>query len=140
MTGDDKDVMIRGGDVHTAKLLHQLKQFQTTADEKSDDERRKENQASYSLYMSSGTDESSALSVLAARLSALESSLAASPDQMNLLTMETGKKTVTEAAQVCVMLRNIFMIALYVISSICRKFEAASIDPKYYLIYFLSLK
>ena len=107
MTGDDKDVMIRGGDVHTAKLLHQLKQFQTTADEKSDDDRRKENQASYSLYMSSGSDESAALSVLAARLSALESSLAASPDQMNLLTMETGKKTVTEAAQVSVMLSHI---------------------------------
>ena len=60
------------------------------------------NQASYSLYMkgSAATEESSLLSSLAARIAGLEAAVGHSPDQLAILTMETGKKNLTSALQV----------------------------------------
>ena len=60
------------------------------------------NQACYSLYMkgSAATEESSLVSSLAARIAGLEAAVGHSPDQLAILTMETGKKNLTAALQV----------------------------------------
>ena len=59
------------------------------------------NQASYSLYLKSGSgSEDAALAELSARLASLEAAVSLSPDQLSILTMETGKKTLAGAVQV----------------------------------------
>ena len=60
------------------------------------------NQASYSLYMkaSAATEETSLVSSLAARIAGLEAAVGYTPDQLSILTMETGKKNLTAALQV----------------------------------------
>merc|ERR1712112_80180 len=54
------------------------------------------------LYLRSGTgmESNDVLAGLASRLSSLEASLSVKPDQMSMLTMETGKKTLSAAVQV----------------------------------------
>jgi len=105
MTGDYNNHVLRGGDVHTAKLFNQLKQYQASSGvEGKKDKSKKEasNQASYSLYLKSGaaSDETAVLAELSARLSSLEAGVSPSPDQLSILTMETGRKTLTGAVQV----------------------------------------
>jgi len=106
VSGDDgRGHVIRGGDVNSAKLMQQLKNFQASNDvEGKKDKSKKEasNQASYSLYLRSGTgmESNDVLAGLASRLSSLEASLSVKPDQMSMLTMETGKKTLSSAVQV----------------------------------------
>ena len=46
------------------------------------------------------SDETAVLAELSARLSSLEASVSPSPDQLSILTMETGRKTLTGAVQV----------------------------------------
>jgi len=105
VTGDDNKYLIAGGDANAAKLLQQLSAFKTSGPQEADkDKTRKEvsNQASYSLYMkaSAATEESSLVSSLAARIAGLEAALGYTPDQLSILTMETGKKNLTAALQV----------------------------------------
>ena len=49
---------------------------------------------------SAATEESSLVSSLAARIAALEAAVGYTPDQLSILTMETGKKNLTAALQV----------------------------------------
>ena len=49
---------------------------------------------------SAATEESSLVSSLAARIAGLEAALGYTPDQLSILTMETGKKNLTAALQV----------------------------------------
>ena len=105
MTGDSRDTLVRGGDVHTARLLTQLEHFQSSdraAGGGGVTGKDGSSQGVYSVYVRPGgdNDEAAALASLAARLSALESSLAMLPEQMSLLTMETGQKTLTGAVKV----------------------------------------
>ena len=46
------------------------------------------------------SDETAVLAELSGRLSSLEASVSPSPDQLSVLTMETGRKTLTGAVQV----------------------------------------
>merc|ERR1719394_2074999 len=106
VSGDDgRGHVIRGGDVNSAKLMQQLKNFQASSGvEGKKDKSKKEasNQASYSLYLKSGaaSDETAVPAELSGRLSSLEASVSPSPDQLSILTMETGRKTLTGAVQV----------------------------------------
>jgi len=104
VTGDEDGHRLKGGDVHSAKLMQQLKQFKLSNEVEGQKDRPKKepsNQASYSLFMRPGqNEENAAMASLAARLSALESALGISPDQLSMLTMETGRKTLVGAVQV----------------------------------------
>ena len=113
MTGDTRDTLVRGGDVHTARLLTQLEQFQSSSSGKAAGEGSSSKDGGkgggkdgskgvYSVYVRPGgdQDDTAALASLAVRLVALESSVAMTPEQMSLLTMETGQKTLTGAVKV----------------------------------------
>lgn len=104
VTGDKNGHILNGGDVHSAKLMQQLAQFKLSNEVEGQKDRSKKeasNQASYSLYMRPGqNEESAAMAGLASRLSSLESALSVTPDQLSLLTMETGRRSLAGAVQV----------------------------------------
>lgn len=105
VTGDESKFLEAGGDVNAAKLLQKLSAFKASGNQETDKDRSKKevsNQASYSLYMksSAASEESALVSSLAARIAALENAVGFSPDQLSILTMETGKKNLTDALQV----------------------------------------
>ena len=70
-TGDEDGHLLKGGDVHSAKLMQQLKQFKLSNEVEGQKDRAKKepsNQASYSLYMRPGqNEENAAMAGLAAR-------------------------------------------------------------------------
>ena len=83
------------------KLLSQLEQLKTVG--VSDSCKTDNNSPTYSLYIkqsSSALEEGAMLSSLSSRLAALEASVGFSADQMSMLTMETGKKSISQAVQV----------------------------------------
>jgi len=106
VTGDQTKTLQAGGDPSAAKLLQQLSAFKASGvreDDKDKSKKEVSNQASYSLYMKGSTatkDHSSSLSSLSARIAALETAVGFTPDQLSILTMETGKKNLTGALQV----------------------------------------
>jgi len=83
------------------KLLSQLEELKSVgfkANSKVD-----KNSPSYSLFIKQSTtalEEGAMLSSLSSRLAVLEAAVGFSADQMSILTMETGKKSMSQAVQV----------------------------------------
>jgi len=83
------------------KLLSQLEELKSVgskANSKVD-----KNSPSYSLFIKKSTtalEEGAMLSSLSSRLAVLEAAVGFSADQMSILTMETGKKSMSQAVQV----------------------------------------
>ena len=83
------------------KLLAQLEQLKTAG--VGGNKKVDTNSPSYSLYIKQSTsalEEGAMLSSLSSRLAVLEASVGFSADQMSILTMETGKKSISQAVQV----------------------------------------
>eukprot|EP00092_Neocalanus_flemingeri_P013321 GFUD01014360.1.p1 GENE.GFUD01014360.1~~GFUD01014360.1.p1 ORF type:complete len:395 (-),score=120.58 GFUD01014360.1:104-1288(-) len=83
------------------KLLSQLEQLKTVGAGGSS--KADAVSPSYSLYIKHSTsalDEGALLSSLSSRLAVLEATVGFSADQMSILTMETGKKSISQAVQV----------------------------------------
>merc|ERR1712192_90301 len=83
------------------KLLSQLEQLKTVG--VGGNKKEDANSPSYSLYIKQSTpalEEGAMLSSLSSRLAVLEASVGFSADQMSILTMETGKKSISQAVQV----------------------------------------
>jgi dynactin-2 len=83
------------------KLLSQLEQLKTVG--VGGKKKVDTNSPSYSLYIKQSTsalEEGAMLSSLSSRLAVLEASVGFSADQMSILTMETGKKSISQAVQV----------------------------------------
>merc|ERR1719427_1409250 len=83
------------------KLLSQLEQLKAVGVGGSS--KTESNSPTYSLYIKQSTsalEEGAMLSTLSSRLAVLEAAVGFSADQMSILTMETGKKNISQAVQV----------------------------------------
>merc|ERR1719427_189234 len=83
------------------KLLSQLEQLKAVGVGGSS--KTESNSPTYSLYIKQATsalEEGAMLSTLSSRLAVLEAAVGFSADQMSILTMETGKKNISQAVQV----------------------------------------
>jgi len=83
------------------KLLSQLEELKSGGETKVKNVDK--NSPSYSLYIKqsiSTLEEGAMLSSLSSRLAVLEAAVGFSADQMSILTMETGKKNLSQAVQV----------------------------------------
>merc|ERR1719427_1085724 len=84
-----------------SKLLSQLEQLKTVGT--SPCSKDASNSPTYSLYIKDSTStlgEGALLSSLSTRLAVLEAAVGFSADNMSILTMETGKKNISQAVQV----------------------------------------
>jgi len=83
------------------KLLAQLEELKSSGEGKN--KKVDKNSPSYSLFIKESIatlEEGAMLSSLSSRLAVLESAVGFSADQMSILTMETGKKNMSQAVQV----------------------------------------
>ena len=83
------------------KLLAQLEELKSSGGSKN--KKVDKNSPSYSLFIKESMatlEEGAMLSSLSSRLAVLESAVGFSADQMSILTMETGKKNMSQAVQV----------------------------------------
>lgn len=83
------------------KLLSQLEQLKSV--KAGGNKKQESNNPSYSLFIKQSTsdlEEGAMLSSLSSRLAVLEAAVGFSADQMSILTMETGKKNMSQAVQV----------------------------------------